>query len=87
MNGMLQLRHQKSVFSSKWFVVKHWSKGKDVPYFGSLDVESLAGWITRKISIQNNQVTSHRNLEKMVREAKLLAVFVSPKEKADAEFR
>lgn len=54
MNDMRQSKHQKSGSSSKCFSSKQYSKGKDVPYFGSLDVESLAGWITRKISIQNN---------------------------------
>lgn len=63
------------------------SASRDIRYYGSLDVESLSDWITRRVAVSNNRIINHQHLQDKIKENKLLAVFVAPRDKADAEFR
>lgn len=56
-------------------------------YYGELDIDSLALWITRKVAVSNNRIPNHAYLIEKIKQNTLLAIFVAPKEKSESEFR
>jgi hypothetical protein len=52
-----------------------------------MDVESLAGWIVRKVAVSNNRISDFDHLKRKVKDTDLLVLFVAPPDSADKEFR